>query len=110
MQEFGNLRKLTVSLPVWEEWIEITPERREHTLSRSLPVWEEWIEITGPCAIGWLPRSLPVWEEWIEIAYTVASAMGAARSLPVWEEWIEMKQPATATGERQVSSRMGRVD
>ena len=33
----------------------------------SLPVWEEWIEIHGlaQCVHGYL--SLPVWEEWIEI-------------------------------------------
>ena len=79
---------------------------------RSLPVWEEWIEITRICCKNWqyfvssrmgrvdwnkcgytadlgTHGSLPVWEEWIEIGGgTDASA--DRRSLPVWEEWIEI--------------------
>ena len=43
----------------------------------SLPVWEEWIEIlcTGvPCHAS---ASLPVWEEWIEIACPITRAASA---------------------------------
>ena len=35
------------SLPVWEEWIEISRQSRTLPLKWSLPVWEEWIEITA---------------------------------------------------------------
>ena len=35
-----------MSLPVWEEWIEIAALRRYSLHAVSLPVWEEWIEIS----------------------------------------------------------------
>ena len=35
----------TLSLPVWEEWIEILILFASSLLTLSLPVWEEWIEI-----------------------------------------------------------------
>ena len=34
-----------MSLPVWEEWIEIGAAEGTVTLWASLPVWEEWIEM-----------------------------------------------------------------
>ena len=34
-----------MSLPVWEEWIEMLRWSLPAPISRSLPVWEEWIEI-----------------------------------------------------------------
>ena len=34
----------------------------------SLPVWEEWIEIVVPDYTIYPNVSLPVWEEWIEMA------------------------------------------
>ena len=37
-----------MSLPVWEEWIEIEPGELEELSYASLPVWEEWIEIPRP--------------------------------------------------------------
>ena len=55
----------------------------------SLPVWEEWIEINWAMVNFILTKSLPVWEEWIEIAIVPLSD-NAFRSLPVWEEWIEI--------------------
>ena len=36
-----------MSLPVWEEWIEIGAVGRSNEKGRSLPVWEEWIEIAS---------------------------------------------------------------
>ena len=39
----GCMRLL--SLPVWEEWIEILLREQERSNAESLPVWEEWIEI-----------------------------------------------------------------
>ena len=37
-------------------------------VQKSLPVWEEWIEISGSSAgLSGSGSSLPVWEEWIEI-------------------------------------------
>ena len=78
----------------------------------SLPVWEEWIEMSAPIPISSSGRSLPVWEEWIEMCWKSRkrqrdgclfpygkSGLKSARlygptgrrgSLPVWEEWIEM--------------------
>ena len=38
-----------MSLPVWEEWIEIGAAEGTVTLWASLPVWEEWIEIICSC-------------------------------------------------------------
>ena len=55
----------------------------------SLPVWEEWIEISLTRPSTHTHWSLPVWEEWIEIQGRI-SPLGSVRSLPVWEEWIEM--------------------
>ena len=55
------------SLPVWEEWIEITHTICHTYNTMSLPVWEEWIEIKGIAALNPVIPSLPVWEEWIEI-------------------------------------------
>ena len=34
-----------MSLPVWEEWIEICILSIKTSRMLSLPVWEEWIEI-----------------------------------------------------------------
>ena len=34
-----------VSLPVWEEWIEIVSVPSAAVRVTSLPVWEEWIEM-----------------------------------------------------------------
>ena len=51
----------------------------------SLPVWEEWIEMEGKMqGVKVFVMSLPVWEEWIEIragdaaffAENVSSRMG----------------------------------
>ena len=56
----------------------------------SLPVWEEWIEIVRRADRRNALKSLPVWEEWIEIGKTALN-LGRAESLPVWEEWIEMR-------------------
>ena len=36
---------LLLSLPVWEEWIEIRDRIIKLSSCASLPVWEEWIEI-----------------------------------------------------------------
>ena len=33
------------SLPVWEEWIEMSVRQYMIDAIKSLPVWEEWIEI-----------------------------------------------------------------
>ena len=38
---------IIMSLPVWEEWIEIVSGDNGASSIRSLPVWEEWIEIHG---------------------------------------------------------------
>ena len=35
----------------------------------SLPVWEEWIEIVSATSADQKYMSLPVWEEWIEILF-----------------------------------------
>ena len=76
----------------------------------SLPVWEEWIEIPfSQRAAARSGRSLPVWEEWIEIG-TWRARWKAERSLPVWEEWIEMHINIHGRSTAPVSSRMGRVD
>ena len=56
----------------------------------SLPVWEEWIEISTTVAHLAFLASLPVWEEWIEIPCQARQFPCPAASLPVWEEWIEM--------------------
>ena len=39
----GCMRLL--SLPVWEEWIEMLCQLPKTAAIASLPVWEEWIEI-----------------------------------------------------------------
>ena len=37
-----------MSLPVWEEWIEIRKNLTQSEMeTKSLPVWEEWIEISS---------------------------------------------------------------
>ena len=77
--------------------------------SLSLPVWEEWIEIHllgGDCV---RKKSLPVWEEWIEITSIIASNFDVV-SRPVWEEWIEIFTAPLRLSAFRVSSRMGRVD
>ena len=72
----------------------------------SLPVWEEWIEIPGVENEALLARlSLPVWEEWIEIGF-LAAKTAASPSLPVWEEWIEICMVFLQTLIHLVSSRM----
>ena len=53
---------MAMSLPVWEEWIEMTSSNRAPAPTQSLPVWEEWIEIHSPAMIG--------------EAYLVSSRMG----------------------------------
>ena len=79
----------------------------------SLPVWEEWIEMevnlinililqvsSRMGRVDWNAKayrieengeieSLPVWEEWIEM-YNYVGDNGRILSLPVWEEWIEI--------------------
>ena len=57
-----------MSLPVWEEWIEILPLKHYPRMRQSLPVWEEWIEIPPSTILLDIITSLPVWEEWIEIS------------------------------------------
>ena len=41
----------------------------------SLPVWEEWIEINVGFPIACTIASLPVWEEWIEIVRVILTAV-----------------------------------
>ena len=61
----------------------------------SLPVWEEWIEILRAASSAWIWRmSLPVWEEWIEILPVWGDGIEIG-SLPVWEEWIEIGRGKT---------------
>ena len=100
----------SLSLPVWEEWIEmdyivlvVYPD------GTSLPVWEEWIEIPSRYCFLQIGRSLPVWEEWIEIKIKRHTG-GISPSLPVWEEWIEIFLRGGIAPAPNVSSRMGRVD
>ena len=41
--------RVSLSLPVWEEWIEIkVPVPDLPPMFQSLPVWEEWIEMVHP--------------------------------------------------------------
>ena len=120
-----------MSLPVWEEWIEIKSGSPYPVRPPSLPVWEEWIEISPAGRNFWARRlfpygksglkshqqrgrsryaeSLPVWEEWIEME-VLRHCSNYIRSLPVWEEWIEIMQELGETLQGEVSSRMGRVD
>ena len=75
----------------------------------SLPVWEEWIEIYRGGERVLTPLSLPVWEEWIEMLISCYPT-GRDGSLPVWEEWIEITPRVNRSTAPRVSSRMGRVD
>ena len=76
----------------------------------SLPVWEEWIEISMPRHDRRGKVSLPVWEEWIEIGIGLRRTRCQRMSLPVWEEWIEISGTGEIASVIHVSSRMGRVD
>ena len=65
----ASARSGSVSLPVWEEWIEMLAAEDVLPSSGSLPVWEEWIEMSMRYTYSAVtPKSLPVWEEWIEMA------------------------------------------
>ena len=57
MTGVGLLFAPPLSLPVWEEWIEILAAAGAVAKGGSLPVWEEWIEIT-PSSSDTLPTAV----------------------------------------------------
>ena len=79
-------------------------------LSRSLPVWEEWIEMSG--GVGGLPPAARLFPYGKSGLKCQAGSEGDEQraSLPVWEEWIEIAKSGGMLTTNLVSSRMGRVD
>ena len=78
---------------------------------RSLPVWEEWIEISYPICLDFHDSSLfPYGKSGLKYRH-YATYFAFCMSLPVWEEWIEIRKHGKKNKlHRHVSSRMGRVD
>ena len=122
-----------MSLPVWEEWIEIPPWSGSLRPHASLPVWEEWIEIEATAdnvlkidrlfpygksglkyraGVGVIPARRCLFPygksglKWMNYSLKYENDM----SLPVWEEWIEIATSSRSRKRLCVSSRMGRVD
>ena len=58
----------------------------------SLPVWEEWIEIVLPGVDGDADGSLPVWEEWIEIAACLRVAGGRSGLFPYGKSGLKSRR------------------
>ena len=80
----------TGSLPVWEEWIEMSFMRRVRAVRGLFPYGKSGLKCRARCGGRVISLSLPVWEEWIEI-YREGAQVLSTVSLPVWEEWIEME-------------------
>ena len=55
----------------------------------SLPVWEEWIEIMPTCTVICLVGLFPYGKSGLKFQREDVSE-GGSMSLPVWEEWIEI--------------------
>ena len=107
---FGHLKRPFLSLPVWEEWIEICCPVQTPPPPGSLPVWEEWIEmLMGRRFLNRISGLFPYGKSGLKFAARVGVDVGAG-SLPVWEEWIEILYSSARAEMAVVSSRMGRVD
>ena len=101
-----------MSLPVWEEWIEIDGRRYPNRTNVGLfpygksglkcfpvvrlvpqlglfPYGKSGLKSPAGGADPATSRSLPVWEEWIEIPRRRPPCRDYP-SLPIWEEWIEI--------------------
>ena len=99
-----------LSLPVWEEWIEISTSgfSKNLALVSSRMGRVDW-NVTKVSTNSLCPSLFPYGKSGLKLLCE-GSQRGVFQSLPVWEEWIEIFKIASESAHMTVSSRMGRVD
>ena len=111
MDEMAFAKMLDMSLPVWEEWIEMINMPTPPAVAlRLFPYGKSGLKFLWQWAWPRGRSSLPVWEEWIEIESSESASAAWPGLFPYGKSGLKCLCICIYVCDTIVSSRMGRVD